>query len=201
MCAATAGRMLAGAVATAGPGAHAAPEGESAAERVEAHFEAAPKCPHCAHERLHRHGRANGLQRYRCCRCSKSFNALSRTPLARLRHKSKWLTYLKAMLASLSVRKAARATEVHRTTSFRWRHRFLKWIKNDSPAHLHGITEADELYFLESLKGARKLPRPARRRAGRGRPKGHVQIAGVRAGRARSHRPNSRFRHRPRPSQ
>lgn len=139
-------------------------EGDWAVGRIEARFEAAPQCPHCAHERVYRHGRANGLQRYRCPHCGKSFNALTGTPLARLRLKSKWLAYLEAMLASRTVRKAARATGVHRTTSFRWRHRFLKWIKNDLPEHLQGITEADELYFLESLKGARKLPRPARRR-------------------------------------
>lgn len=146
--------------------------GDSAAGPIEAHFEAAPKCPHCAHERVYRHGRADGLQRYRCPRCGRSFNALTGTPLARLRHKSKWLAYLEAMLASRTVRQAARATGVDRTTSFRWRHRFLKWIKNDGPEHLHGITEADELYFLESMKGARKLPRPARRRGGAADQKG-----------------------------
>ena len=34
-----------------------------AAARIEASFDAAPKCPHCAHTQLHRHGRSEGLQR------------------------------------------------------------------------------------------------------------------------------------------
>ena len=62
------------------------------------------------------------------------------------------------MQASLTVRQSARDVGVHRNTSFRWRHRFLAWSKNDRPKHLHGITEADETYFLESSKGARIPP-------------------------------------------
>lgn len=154
--------------------------GEQAADYLQGCFEAAPKCPHCAHTRLYRHGQANGLQRYRCRACRKTFNALTGTPLAHLRHKSKWLGYLQALLASQTVRQAARELDVNPKTSFRWRHRFLEWIKEDRPEHLHGITEADETYFHESLKGARKLPRPARRRGGaakqRGTSKAHVCV-------------------------
>ena len=137
-----------------------------AAAGIEACFDAAPKCPHCAHAQLHRHGRSEGLQRYRCCACGRTFNALTGTPLARLRHKAKWLDFLQTMQASLTVRQSARDVGVHRNTSFRWRHRFLAWSKNDRPEHLHGITEADETYFLESSKGARTLDRPARKRGG-----------------------------------
>src|SRR5690606_39105366 len=104
--------------------------------------------------------------RYRCCACAKTFNALTGTPLARLRHKSKWLSFVQQRLASLTVRQAARETGVHRNTSFRWRHRFLDGVKDDRPGRLHGITEADETYFLESNKGARHLPRPPRKRGG-----------------------------------
>ena len=137
-----------------------------AAGQIETCFERAPKCPHCAHERIHRHGRSEGLQRYRCGACGKTFNALTGTPLARLRHKAKWLDFLQAMQDSLTVRRSARDVGVHRNTRFRRRHRFLAWCKNDRPEHLHGITEADETYFLESSKGARTLGRPARKRGG-----------------------------------
>lgn len=137
-----------------------------AAECLQARFESAPKCPHCQHSHIYRHGHANGLQRYRCCACRKTFNVLTRTPLARLRHKRKWPCFLQQVLTSLTVRQAAHAAGVHRNTSFRWRHRFLDWAKLDRPARLHGITEADETYFLESEKGARRLSRLARHRGG-----------------------------------
>jgi hypothetical protein len=42
----------------------------------------------------------------------------------------------------------------------------LEWISQDRPAKLHGITEADETYLLESDKGQRKLGRKARKRGG-----------------------------------
>ena len=123
-------------------------------------------CPACDSAHLHRHGHAHGLQRYRCVPCGRTFNALTGTPLARLRHKSLWLDYADCLLVSDSVRKAARQLGVHRNTSFRWRHRFLSLAKTDRPHGLHGIAEADELYQLESEKGSRHLTRPARRRGG-----------------------------------
>jgi hypothetical protein len=106
------------------------------------------------------------LQRYSCQHCHKTFNALTGTPLARLREKPKWLTYLVAMAESKTVRQSAADSGVHRSTSFRWRHRFLRWISQDRPALLHGITEVDETYLLESNKGQRNLTRQARKRGG-----------------------------------
>ena len=48
-------------------------------------------CPRCASTEWHRHGQANGLQRYRCRECRRTFNDLSGTPLARLRLRDKWI--------------------------------------------------------------------------------------------------------------
>jgi IS1 family transposase len=42
----------------------------------------------------------------------------------------------------------------------------LTVTKTDRPKRLHGIAEADEMYLLESEKGARNLDRPARKRGG-----------------------------------
>ena len=127
---------------------------------------AAPRCPACGSGISYRHGHTRGLQRYRCRVCSRTFTRLSGTPLARLRHRGKWLDYLAQMLDAKSVRAAANTVEVHRNTSFRWRHRFLDLTKHDRPERLAGIAEADELFLLESQKGARNLRRPARRRGG-----------------------------------
>ncbi|MGK5007275.1 IS1595 family transposase [Janthinobacterium sp. LB2P70] len=121
-------------------------------------------CPACNSSHVHRHGHAHGLQRYRCVPCGRTFDALTGTPLAHLRHKTLWLDYADCLLASDSVRKAASQLGVHRNTTFRWRHRFLSLAKTDRPHGLHGIAEADELYLLESEKGSRNMTRPARRR-------------------------------------
>jgi transposase-like protein len=131
-----------------------------------------PPCPHCCCARVHRCGRASDLQRFRCCGCGRSYNALTGTPLARLRHKEKWLPYLQCLLESRAVRDAAAVTGVHRTTSFRWRHRFLPGAMHERPAQLEAIVEADETYLLESQKGSRHLDRRPRRRGGVARRRG-----------------------------
>ena len=123
-------------------------------------------CPDCGNSRHYRHGINRGLQRYRCRACGRTFSALTGTPLARLRHRARWLDYLKEMLESRSVRAAAKLVGVHRNTSFRWRHRFLDGARRDQPERLAGIAEADELFLLESQKGSRNLARPARKRGG-----------------------------------
>jgi transposase-like protein len=123
-------------------------------------------CPHCQSSRLHRCGRASGLQRFRCLGCRRTCNALTGTPLARLRKREKWLPYLQCLLESRTVREAAGVAGVHRTTSFRWRHRFVPGAVRMRPSRLSAVVEADETYLLESQKGSRQLTRPPRRRGG-----------------------------------
>ena len=124
----------------------------------------AHQCPHCQSERLGRWGRQSGLQRFRCRDCGKCFNALTGTPLARLRHKECWLDYSQALIEGLTVRDAAVRCGVAKTTSFRWRHRFLTDVAELKVTRLTGIVEADETYFPLSFKGSRQLPRPPHRR-------------------------------------
>lgn len=121
-------------------------------------------CPYCQSERLGRWGSQSGLRRFRCRDCKKCFNALTGTKLARLRRKECWLDYSGAMIDGLTVRKAAKQCGIDKTTSFRWRHRFLSAAADLKPTDLTGIVEADETYFPLSFKGSRHLPRLAHRR-------------------------------------
>lgn len=123
-------------------------------------------CPHCQHAVSRRWGQAHGLPRFRCAACAKTFNALTGTPLARLRHRERWGEYAQALIDGDTVRAAACRCGVHKNTAFRWRHRFLALPAEVKPSHLHGIVEADETYFLDSHKGERHLLRPPRKRGG-----------------------------------
>lgn len=135
--------------------------------------QAAPRCPHCeATTRIQRYGREHGLQRYRCVGCGRTFNALTGTPLARLRKKECWASFAGSLRQSHSVREAARQAGVAKNTSFRWRHRFLRLDKGDLKPMLTGIVEIDETFILESRKGQRGLPRQARKRGGKARKRG-----------------------------
>lgn len=140
---------------------------------VETRIAEKPTCPHCGHEQVSRWGFANGLQRYRCGACRATFNALTDTPLAGLRYKTKWIDYAKQLVEGTSVRKSAAAVGIHPNTAFRWRHRFLKLPNGQQAISLAGIAEADETYFLESQKGRRQgLDRAPRKRGGKASKRG-----------------------------
>ncbi len=130
------------------------------------------KCPHCAEPKLRPWGSSHGLPRYRCAVCHKTCNPLTGTPLARLRKREQWLSYAQALINGFSIRQAAKQCSVNKNTSFLWRHRFLQLASQHQAKHEEGIVEADETFFLESFKGQRSLPRPARKRGGVGRTRG-----------------------------
>lgn len=137
-------------------------------------------CPHCRSERVVRHGQVDGLQRYRCRGCGKTFNALSGTPMARLRHKDKWLAQSEVLNQGLSIHAAARQLQVAPSTAFRWRHRFLAQAQAIKAKVLLGIAEADETFVLRSHKGEHGLQRKGRRRGGKSSTRGtsddHVPV-------------------------
>lgn len=139
-------------------------------------------CPHCQapREQLRPWGHSHGLARMRCRVCGKTCNALTGTPLAHLRKRERWLRYGQALIEGVSVRQAAQDCGVDKNTAFLWRHRFLEAAATHRPAHEGGIVEADETFFLESFKGQRKLPRPARKRGGVGAQWEHIAVLVVR---------------------
>ena len=84
---------------------------EAAIRLIEQTAQAQRHCPSCKASHVHRHGQAHGLQRYRCARCGRTFNAVSGRPLPHLRYQLRWLAYADC---------------------------------------LHDITEADEMYVLDT---------------------------------------------------
>ena len=140
---------------------------------IETQFDASPRCGHCGSERFQKWGVDAGLKRYKCKGCSKTFNALTGTPLATLKHRDRWLAYAKALVDGVNLRKAAKRARIDLTTAFRWRHRFLKVPKTTKAAAVTGIVEADETFFLKSGKGSKKLVgREPRKRGGTAKKKG-----------------------------
>jgi transposase-like protein len=130
-------------------------------------------CPRCNSRDVVHWGKASALPRYRCKGCRRTFNALTKTPLAGLRMKDKWPVQAAAMIDGVSIAKAAKRCDVDYTTAFRWRHRFLASLAGDKPQALSGIVEGDETFILESFKGKRSgMPRKARKRGGKSAKRG-----------------------------
>ena len=132
----------------------------------------APECPHCHSSLINRHGKAGSMQRYRCKNCLKTFTATTDTPLARLRHKEKWLDYLQCMISGKVLRESAKECDINLKTSFRWRHRFLQLPATLKASLLEGIVEADETLFARSEKGSKTLDRKPRKRGMRAKKRG-----------------------------
>ena len=71
--------------------------GATRLERVEAQ-----RCPHCAGRETVGWGRSHGLLRFRCKSCGRTFNGLTKTPMAHLRKKEKWPAHARAMIEGKS---------------------------------------------------------------------------------------------------
>jgi len=124
---------------------------------LESRIGADRQCPHCASPGATRRGFSNNLRRYHCGNCKKTFNCLTGTPLARLRHKGRWHEFGASLAADETIVQSAQRCTVANSTAFRWRHRFLEAVT--SVVKLSGIVEADETFVLESHKGSRSLDR------------------------------------------
>lgn len=125
-------------------------------------------CPHCASTALVRFGHTGGQQRFRCKACTRTFVALTGTPLLCLREKEKLLAHATCMSRGETIRSSAARVGLSVDRAFRWRHRFLEFLARQQPRALTGVVEADETFFPLSFKGQRKgLPRPAKPRGGR----------------------------------
>lgn len=129
-------------------------------------------CRHCGSLAVVRYGRAHGLQRYRCKDCHRTSSAITGTPLSGLRMKQRFSVNTACMGQRMTVRQTAAECGVAVSTAFRWRHRFLTAIVAQQPTAVEGLLEADETYFLLSMKGQRGLPRPARSRGGKAKKRG-----------------------------
>ena len=153
----------------------------SSIDVIESEMPARPDCPHCASRQVIKHGRCGSLQRYRCRHCSRTFNALTGTPLAHLHLRGKWLDQAEALRDGLSLNQVAERLNVAQSTAFRWRHRVLALPQTVQAQSLVGIAEADEAYFLRSYKGQRHgLGRAPRKRGGKAKRRGlsaeHVPV-------------------------
>ncbi len=129
-------------------------------------------CPVCGSKHIVRFGhRADGIQRYKCKDCGKTFVSTSNSIVSGSRLSlSVWEKYIECMMFGLPVRECANICGIHRNTAFAWRHKILGALQNMAESvSLNGIIEADETFFPISYKGNHshssfKMPRKAHKR-------------------------------------
>lgn len=151
-------------------------------ELREARFTEAITCPHCHSQSVKRHGKYRSRQRYLCRGCGKTFNDLTASPISGTHYPELWQRYFECMVEGLSLPKIAKKLGIHVSTAFYWRHKILNAIRALGADTLSGIVECDETFFLESMKGKKRIPhREARKRGGKSQYKGisHEQVCVV----------------------
>jgi transposase-like protein len=139
-----------------------APPAKSAEQQLVAHvrdsrFANGLRCPRCGSEHVISWGKYRDRRRYRCGKCTRTFNALTDTPFAYSKRLDDWPQYLAMMRGQATLRAAASVLDLHLSTSFRWRHRVLGSKFLSLPEQLRGYVELREALFAYSEKGKRAI--------------------------------------------
>lgn len=131
-----------------------------------------PCCPECKSPMVKGHGKYRGRSRYKCLACFKTFNDLTKTPLAGI-HDSDKLRQFAAKMAEggQSLRKSCEKFDIDLETAFNWRHKVLRGYSVEPSRTLKGIAEADETFFLYSEKGDKTVSKRRRPRKRGGKAK------------------------------
>lgn len=139
---------------------------------TERRFSGGRFCVHCNGKHIVRNGHAaNGMQRYLCRDCGKTFVITTNTLLSHSRKGiDVWQKYLDCLMNGDSLRKSAGKCGINLPTSFKWRHKILDALGEFMEKELTGIVEADETFYPVSYKGNHSksrhftMPRESRQR-------------------------------------
>jgi len=140
---------------------------------IETRFEGEFSCIYCKGTHVVKNGkRKDGVQRFLCRNCHKSFIASSVSITSRTRKSiSVWTAYLRCMLDQKTLKQSSEECNISMSTALTWRHKILDTLSElTEKTYLTGIVEADETFFNVSFKGNHKkshdftMPRKAHKR-------------------------------------
>ena len=117
---------------------------------IETRFDGGPSCIHCKGKHVVKNGkRKDGVQRFLCRDCHRSFIASTDSITSRTRKSiSVWATYLKCMLDQKTLKQSSAECDISISTAFTWRHKILDTLSElTEKTHLTGVVEADETFF------------------------------------------------------
>ena len=117
-------------------------------------------CPHCGSKKICKNGFTGKAQQFRCNNCKKNYSIRTNTIFFHTRKSIQlWQEYIKLFSQGLALRKIVEKMnkKINLKTAFFWGHKILKVLtQKDDNNKLGGIVEADETFFEESQKGAKK---------------------------------------------
>ena len=116
-------------------------------------------CPYCGKNQFIKHGRYNGIQRYRCKNknCRKTFSNTTNSVWKYLKHEpEKWIKFIEFMAEGYSLEICARVLEISVATAFYWRHKLLHAVeKNIKPKEFVEMVNIKYVELPKCYKGSR----------------------------------------------
>ena len=116
-------------------------------------------CPHCGCTHFIKHGKYEGIQRYRCKndQCRKTFSSTTCSVWKYLKHKpEKWLKFIELMCENISLQRCADILNITISTAFYWRHKVFHGIENYyKPKSFKEHIVVSDFYTHKCYKGSR----------------------------------------------
>lgn len=122
------------------------------------------ECPNCDDSKVVGHGTYKGRCRFMCKSCNKSFNDYTGTAISGIKKVEQFQSYLKLVLESVTIRKAAKILNLHTSTILDWRHKIASSLEDINGSKFIGIVECDDKLLNISQKGNKKLDRKSFKR-------------------------------------
>lgn len=116
-------------------------------------------CPHCKSKRYIKYGKFNGIQRFKCKECNKTFSLVTKSLWSYSKKKpSDWFKFCELILEKKVLRECAEILSININTAFAWRHKILNMLsKIQSEIMLKGNVHMVKTTTKENFKGKKKI--------------------------------------------
>ena len=117
------------------------------------------ECPNCNGRSYIKFGRYNGIQRYKCKECDKTFSRTTKALWSYSKKQpEKWVEFMELMLQKKSLRACSKILEINIRTAFIWRHKIMKKMSQDiTDDRLEGKVFITKAIEKENFKGCRNI--------------------------------------------
>lgn len=116
-------------------------------------------CPHCESVRYIKYGKFNGIQRFKCKECGKTFSTVTNSIWSYSKKSpEKWIKFIELILEKKVLKDCAENLDININTAFAWRHKVLDaLVKNNSSTILGGAIHMIKTSMRESFKGNKNI--------------------------------------------
>ena len=117
------------------------------------------ECPNCKSKIYIKYGKFNGIQRFKCKECKKTFSLATNSIWSYSKKKpSDWFKFCELILEKKVLRECAEILNININTAFLWRHKILESLqKVQSEVVLKGNVHMIKTDVKESFKGKKKI--------------------------------------------